>query len=433
MSDRGTASRDEPFRTAVPVAAVRNTAPDSRGAATGPPVGPDHEQTVMHPRDERVRPAPIAVPQTVLDDLHRRLSNTRWAEPVPGTGWDAGADVSYIRELCDYWRDEYDWRAQERSLNRFPLYLCEVDGVDLHFWWVRSGSPDAIPLLLAHGWPGSIVEFQHLIEPLTDPVHHGGEAQDAVDLVIPSLPGYGFGGQPREPGWGLERCARAMHTLMTSLGYDRFGMQGGDWGAMITSKVASMYPESVIGLHLNFGIASSQIDMDDPAQSETPEAREAIARRRHFLQEEWGYWLQQATRPMSVAIAQADSPAGLAAWIVEKFRSWSDWDDHFEESLSKDVLLTNLMFYWAPNSIASSARMYYERRHDNAAYEYPKVEVPTGFAAFPKENLPAIRPWVEARYDLRQFTAMPRGGHFASLEEPELLLADIRSFFRLVR
>lgn len=381
-----------------------------------------------------LRPAPIHVSDAVLDDLRDRLRRTRWATPIPGAGWDAGADVAYIRELCRYWAEEYDWRAQEQALNRFALYRCEVDGVDLHFWWVKGRSSASVPLLLAHGWPGSLVEFHHLIEPLTDPVAGGGDTLDSFDVVIPSLPGYGFGGQPQEPGWGLARCAEALHTLMTEkLGYTRFGTQGGDWGAMITSKIASLHPESVIGAHLNFGIASTQIDMDAVERSGDEAALRALARRRTFLRDEWGYWLAQATRPMSVAISQADSPAGLAAWIVEKFRAWSDWDDDFETLFSKDFLLTNLMFYWAPNSVASAARMYYERRGDDAAYVYPKITVPTGFAAFPRENLPVVRPWVEAQYNVVQYTTMPRGGHFAAVEQPELLLADIRSFFRLLR
>lgn len=381
-----------------------------------------------------IRPAPIHVPDQELTDLRERLSRIRWAKPVPGTGWDAGADVRYVRELCEYWRDGYNWREQEAAINRFELFRCEVDGIDLHFWWRRSATPGAVPLLLVHGWPGSIVEFQHLITPLTDPAAGGADAGDAFDVVIPSLPGYGFGGQPQEAGWGLTRCAEALHTLMTDkLDYPRFGTQGGDWGAMITSKIASLHPQSVIGAHLNFGIASTQIDMDAVEKFGDGAAKQALARRRAFLRDEWGYWSVQATRPLSVAIAQADSPAGLAAWIVEKFRAWSDWREDLEELFSKDVLLTNIMFYWAPNSIASAARMYYERRLDDAAYVYPRVLVPTGFAAFPRENLPVVRSWVEAQYDVRQYTEMPRGGHFAALEQPDLLLADIRSFFRLVR
>jgi pimeloyl-ACP methyl ester carboxylesterase len=380
------------------------------------------------------RPAPIQVPQTVLDDLAERLARTRWAEPVPGTGWEAGADVDYVRDLCAYWRDGYDWRAQEAALNGYPLYAVEVDGVELHFWWVRGKGPSPVPLLLLHGWPGSIVEFQHLIEPLTDPAASGGDQADSFDVVIASLPGYGFGGKPQERGWGPTRCAEAFNTLMTErLGYDRFGTQGGDWGALITSKLGSAHPESVLGVHLNFALGGDQVDLEAAERSGDEAARRAAAVRKAFAAEEGGYGAVQGTKPVSLGIAQADSPAGLAAWIVEKFRSWSDWDDDFESLFSRDTLLTNLMFYWAPNSIASAARLYYERRRDPGARDYPRVEPPTALAVFPKELLPVTREWMEEVYNLVRWTEMARGGHFAALEQPELLLEDIRAFFRELR
>jgi microsomal epoxide hydrolase len=374
------------------------------------------------------------VPQSTLDDLHERLARTRWAIPVEGTGWGAGADVEYIRDLCAYWRDGYDWRANEASLNRFPLYLCEVDGVDFHFWWVRGRGSGTVPLLLLHGWPGSIVEFQALIEPLTDPGSIGSASEQCFDVIIPSLPGYGFGGRPHEQGWGVTRTAEAFHTLMTDrLGYERFGLQGGDWGAIISHKLAAAHPESVLGLHLNLGLGRLHLDLDAlQAQATSEREREVIAWRREWDREEFGYAIVQGTKPMSLAIAQADSPAGTAAWIIEKFRRWSDCDGDVESVFSRDTLLTNIMFYWAPNAVASSARMYYEARNDPGVAGLARVEVPTALAVFPRES-PVARSWMEDRFELRRWTEMPRGGHFAALEQPELLVDDIRSFYSALR
>lgn len=338
-----------------------------------------------------LRPAPIAVPQAVLDDLAERLARTRWAQPLEGTGWDAGADVDYVRDLCAYWRDGYDWRAHEAALNRFDLFTCEVDGIDLHFWWVRGQGLRRVPLLLLHGWPGSIYEFHGLIEPLTDPAATGGDAADCFDVVIPSLPGYGFGGRPREPGWGTARTAAAFHTLMTErLGYGRFGVQGGDWGAIIGRRLAAAHAESVVGLHLNLGIGRVSLDLDAlEAAATTDREREILAWRRAWDRNEFAYADVHGTKPMSLAIAQADSPAGLAAWIVEKFRRWSDCDGDVESVFDRDTLLTNIMFYWAPNSVASAARMYYEARREPDRTAVPRVEVPTALAVFPQQ--PAAR------------------------------------------
>jgi pimeloyl-ACP methyl ester carboxylesterase len=379
-------------------------------------------------------PARIDVPQAVLDDLAERLARTRWAQPVEHTGWDAGADVSYVRALCEYWRDGYDWRRHEAALNRFPLFSCEVDGIDLHFWWVRGRGTRPVPLLLLHGWPGSIFEFHGLIEPLVDPAATGGDPSDSFDVVIPSLPGYGFGGRPREPGWGVTRIANAFRTLMTDrLGYLRFGVQGGDWGSIIGHKLAADHPDSVLGLHLNLGLGRSHIDLDRlSGQATTDQEREVIAWRRAFDAQEFGYAIIQGTKPMSLAIAQADSPAGTAAWIVEKFRRWSDCNGDLESAFSRDTLLTNIMFYWAPNSVASSARLYYETRRDAGMADVARVEAPTALAVFPKES-PVARAWMSERFNLRRWTVMPRGGHFPALEQPELLLEDIRAFFRDLR
>jgi epoxide hydrolase len=374
-----------------------------------------------------LRPFRIDVPAEVLDDLRRRLSSTRWPEPIPGAGWEYGAQIESVRELCEYWRNAYDWRGEEARLNAYPQFLAEVDGVDLHFWHVRGHGPNPFPLLLIHGWPGSMFEFFGLIEQLTNPAANGGRPEDAFDVVIPALPGFGFGGKPQERGWGITRIATAFETLMTrDLGYSHYGIQGGDWGGIIAAKMGSAHAANVAGLHLNFVVA--------PPPSELNEAdREAIARRDAFQVAETGYSNVQGTTPDSLTVAQTDSPAGLAAWILEKFQVWSDCDGDPFAAVSMDTLLTNLMFYWAPNSVASAARIYYEARRDPDGFRYAKVQVPTAVAVFPKEPWRAPRNWAEQRFNLVRWTEMSKGGHFAALEQPELLLKDVRSFFGTIR
>jgi len=375
------------------------------------------------------RPYRIDVPQPVLDDLRTRLANTRWPDPIPGTGWDYGADVAYIKELCAYWREGYDWRLHEGHLNRYPQFLSTVDGVDIHYWHVRGKGPNPFPLLLVHGWPGSIFEFYHLIGRLTDPAAHGGDAADAFDVVIPALPGYGFGGKPTERGWGPSRSGDAFNTLMTTeLGYARYGTQGGDWGGIITARMASVHGAHVAGAHLNFVIG-----FPPPDAESTPEGKAAVEARNQFQAEETGYSLTHGTKPMSLAIAQADSPAGIAAWIVEKFRTWSDCGGGVESVYTKDQLLTNIMFYWAPNSIASAARMYYEARRDPGAFGWAPIEAPVGVSVFPKEIYRSPRAWAEPRMNIRHWVEHDKGGHFAAMERPNELLEDVRAFFRTVR
>ncbi len=373
------------------------------------------------------RPFSIAVPQATLDDLKQRLAKTRWPEAIPGVGWDYGADTAYIKELCDYWRDGYDWRLHEGHLNRYPQFLCEVDGVDLHYWHVKGKGPNPFPLLMVHGWPGSIFEFYHLIGRLTDPAAHGGDPADSFDVVIPALPGYGFGGKPKERGWGPTRTAAAFDQLMVrELGYERYGTQGGDWGGIITARMGSAHPEHIAGLHLNFVIGQPPADIPED-QKVFAEAMAA------FQRDETGYSLTHSTKPNSLAIAQADSPAGIAAWIVEKFRTWSDCDGNVESVYTKDQLLTNIMFYWAPNSIGSAANMYYESRRDGGAFGWAKVTPPVGVAVFPREIYRSPRSWVEPRYNVVRWTEFQKGGHFAAMERPNELLEDVRAFFRTIR
>lgn len=369
------------------------------------------------------RPFTIDVPDGELSDLRRRLAATRWPGSIPGSGWDYGADVAYIRSLCDYWRTSYDWRLHERALNAHPQYLCEVDGVDIHFWHIRGQGGAPLPLLLIHGWPGSLAEFLDIIGPLSAPAAHGLTGEPPFDLVIPSLPGFGFSGKPRDRGWGVSRIASSFHTLMTrELGYSRYGVQGGDWGGIISAKMASVYGDSIAGAHLNFVVALPPGEMDD-------EEKAFWEQRNRFQAQETGYSNIQGTKPDSLTVAQSDSPAGLAAWIVEKFRAWSDCGGVVESAFTRDQLLTNLMLYWLPNSAASAARIYYESMRDPGAFFYPRVETPTGIAVFPKEPWRAPRRWAEERFNVVHWTEMPRGGHFAAMEQPALLAGDIRAFF----
>ena len=375
------------------------------------------------------RPFAIDVPQEVLDDLQRRLDATRWPRAIPGTGWDYGADVDYVRELCGYLARRLRLAPlgarAERAL-RLPLRSRRYR----HPLLARARErprPVSAPLLI-HGWPGSIFEYHELIGPLTDPAAHGGDPADALDVVVPALPGFGFGGEPQERGWGPARIAAAFDTLMTrELGYERYGVQGGDWGGIIAARMGADHADHVTAIHITLAPGAP------PQGEELNEAEQrALERVQQFQAQETGYSNVQGTKPMSLGIAQADSPAGIAAWIAEKFRTWSDCDGDLEGVYTKDQILTNVMFYWAPNSIASAARIYYESRREPPPAN-ARVEVPVGVAAFPEEVIPAVRRWVEPRFNVQHWTDMPRGGHFAALEAPELLLEDVRAFFRTLR
>lgn len=373
------------------------------------------------------RPFTIHVPDAVLDDLRARLANTRWPIGMPGDGWDYGANLDYLKELCEYWRTSFDWRAQEAKLNAYPQFMSTIDGLDFHYYHVRGNGPNPFPLILVHGWPGSVFEFHHLIGELTDPAAHGGDAADSFDVVVPALPGYGFGGQPTERGWGPTRTAAAFDKLMSDeLGYARYGTQGGDWGGIITARMAANHANHVAGSHLNFIIAP-------PPANPGPEDKALADARNLFQAQETAYSALHGTKPMSLAIAQSDSPAGMAAWIVEKFRTWSDCDGDIESVYTKDQLLTNIMFYWATNSNDSASRMYYESRRDPGMGSRTKIEPPIGAAVFPKEIYRSRREWAEPIYNIKRWTEFDKGGHFAALERPQELLGEIRAFFREIR
>jgi epoxide hydrolase len=370
----------------------------------------------------------IHVDDTELEDLDRRLRAVRLPDQIEGTGWEYGIPIDYLRELVTYWRDTYDWRAQEARLNELEHFRTRIDGQSIHFVHARSARADAFPLLLVHGWPGSVVEFLDVIPRLTDPEAHGGAAADAFHVVAPSLPGYGFSEPTRTTGWDPWRVARAFVELVRRVGYSRYGAQGGDWGAQVVTRIGALDAEGCAGIHLNMAIV-------EPPEEQMPLAEDeqaALATMARFQREEAGYAFEQGTKPQTVGVGLNDSPAGLLAWIVEKFRTWSNCDGHPENVFTRDQLLTNVMTYWVTRTITSSARLYWELMHaGERAPEY--VSVPTGVANYPKEVFRFPRSWVERRFHVTHWTDMPRGGHFAAMEQPDLFVDDLRTFFRTVR
>ena len=373
----------------------------------------------------------IHVEDSVLADLNGRLARTRLPDQIPGSGWDYGSDRAYMEELLAYWRIEYDWREHEAQLNALPHFKTEIDGIDAHFVHVRSPEENATPLVITHGWPGSVYEFMDVIGPLADPAAHGGDPADAFHLVLPSMPGYGFSGPSHNRGMSVDRVAGVVATLMDRLGYDRYGAQGGDWGSGVASWLARDHPGHLIGIHLNM------VGGGPPEGMENPE--DGIAEwelKRHKERAAWwggenAYGNIQGTKPLTLGYSLNDSPAGLAAWIVEKFRAWSDCNGDIESRFTKDQLLTNIMLYWVTESMPSAVRIYYESRRSGRKAE--RTEVPTAVAVFPGEIFFSPRKWVEARYNVVQWTEMPRGGHFAAMEEPGLFVDDVRQFFRTLR
>jgi len=380
---------------------------------------------------DAVIPFKIHVADSVLADLKQRLARTRLPGEITGSDWDYGTNLAYLKELVAYWQQKFDWRAAERRLNQFDQFTTTIDGLDIHFIHQRSKNPNAMPIAITHGWPGSIVEFTKIIPLLTDPAAHGGNASDAFHVVAISLPGFGFSGKPVERGYGPERMAGILAKLMARLGYTRYGLQGGDWGSSISRFAAINDASHVVGLHTNFCLAGPPPGAKDPNEGVTAAELERTRARQTFFDTERGYFLEQSTKPQTIGYALDDSPAGLAAWIVEKFRSWSDVNGNVEQKFTKDELLTNIMLYWVTQSGASSARIYYENQR--AKPPQGRVQVPTACAVFPKEISIAPRRWVEAQYNVTRWTEMPRGGHFAAMEEPTLLAEDIRAFFGTLR
>jgi pimeloyl-ACP methyl ester carboxylesterase len=376
-----------------------------------------------------VTPFQVAIPERDLEDLRDRLTRTRWAEPETVGDWSQGIPLGYIQELCEYWRGGYDMHRCEARLNALPQFRTELDGLGIHFLHVRSPHPGALPLLLTHGWPGSIVEFLPVIAPLVDPPAHGGSAEDAFDVICPSLPGYGFSDKPAQTGWGTRRIAAAWAELMARLGYSRYGAHGGDWGSMITMWLAAHDADHLAGIHLTMPVAPP----GELEAEEDPSGREQAALADYAQHRRWGtgYSRQQSTRPQTLGYGLVDSPAGQCAWIVEKFWAWTDCDGHPENAVGRDDLLDNVMLYWLPATAASSARLYWESFRDR---DFPVIDVPTGCSIFPREIIRLPRRVAERRFtDLRHWRELERGGHFAALEQPEVLVEELRAFFRHVR
>jgi pimeloyl-ACP methyl ester carboxylesterase len=379
---------------------------------------------------DAIRPFRIEASDDQLDDLRRRLRATRWPDAELVDDWSQGIPLAYVQEVCGYWAEKYDWRERERRLNAFPQFRTDVDGLGIHFYHVRSPHADALPLVMTHGWPGSVVEFQKVISPLSDPTAHGGDAADAFHVVCPSLPGYGFSDKPTARGCGIERIADLWAALMARLGYGRYVAQGGDWGAMVTTHIGIQDPGHCAGLHLNMPIAAP-----DPATMNdlTPAEQGALAGMAHYGEWDSGYSKQQSTRPQTLGYGLVDSAAGQAAWILEKFWAWTDCDGHPENVLSRDELLDNVMLYWLPGTGASSARLYWEsfRSQTQALAE---ITVPSGASIFPKEIFRMSRRWAEKRFTkLVYWNELERGGHFAAFEQPATFVNEVRSCFRQMR
>jgi pimeloyl-ACP methyl ester carboxylesterase len=379
-------------------------------------------------------PLTIEVPNAVLDDLDRRLEATRWPGEIPEADWDYGTNLGYMRELVGYWRTRFDWRAQERRINAFHHYKTVVDGLGIHFIHEPGDGPNPMPLIVTHGWPGSFFEMYKLIPLLTDPGSHGGDPADAFEVVVPSMPGYGFSDHPTERGLHVFKIADLWAKLMTEgLGYPRFGAQGGDWGASVTAYLGFAHPDRLTGIHVtSMTRPTPYLGAGSRALSAAEQAY--LGQREAWLRDEGGYSHIQGTKPQTLAYGLNDSPAGLAAWIVEKYRTWSDCHGDVEGRFTKDELLTTVMIYWVTQSITSSTRLYYEtQRQPWTLRQGERIGVPSAMAAFPRELSRPPREWGERSFNVQRWTEMPRGGHFAALEEPELLAEDIRAFFRPLR
>jgi microsomal epoxide hydrolase len=380
---------------------------------------------------EAIRPFLLDVPQVDLDDLSRRLAATRWPDELPGAGWSRGVPLAYLRELAEYWLTGYDWRLHEAKLNQFPQFTTVIDGARVHFLHVRCSLSHALPLLMTHGWPGSVVEFLDVIGPLAEPQAHGGEPADAFHLVIPSIPGFGLSGPTPEAGWDVPRIARAWAELMRRLGYGRYGAQGGDWGYAISRELAVTDAEHVVGIHLNTLLTPPPADPAGLSEL-TPDDRARLERPARAEPEMSGYARIQGTRPQTLAYALTDSPAGQLAWIAEKFREWTDGAD--EHAIPRDLLLTNVMLYWLTATAGSSARLYWERLHSSAPPRHgERPATPVGVAVFAGDLARPVRRLAERDHNIVHWSEFDRGGHFAALEQPGLLTRDIRAFFRPLR
>ncbi len=376
----------------------------------------------------QIRPFTLAIPQVQLDILHTRLDNARWPERETVADWSQGVPLAALQSFVQHWRHSYDWRRCEERLNSLEQHITEIDGLDIHFLHIRSAHEDAIPLIMTHGWPGSVIEFMGVIEPLTNPCAHGGRAEDAFHLVIPSLPGFGFSGKPSATGWGVEKIARSWGELMARLGYTRWVAQGGDWGSAVTSSIGAQNIAGCAGIHLNMPIGRpTPEDLANPSPAEL----KALGALKHYQDWDSGYSTQQRTRPQTVGYGLVDSPVGLAGWIYEKMWAWTDNNGAPEDALSRDAMLDNIMLYWLSASGASSARLYWESFGNFAGRE---ITLPVAVSAFPKEILPTPRKWAERDYkNIVHWGELDKGGHFAAWEQPEAFVRELRTAFGLMR
>lgn len=374
----------------------------------------------------------IQIPEDVLIDLKYRLDHIRWPDQLENVAWERGTEKGYLQSLVSYWSEQYDWRAQEAELNRLPQFRCTVDGVDVHFIHERGRGPNPLPIILTHGWPDSFIRYKKMIPLLADPARYGGDPNDAFDVIVPSIPGFGFSGKPTVGGVNNSTVSELWAKLMTEeLGYETFAAAGGDMGSGVTRYLAAIHPELLVGIHVtDLGIIRQLMTAHDEA-SLSKEELQYKADVQKWIVEEGGYISLQATKPQTLAYGLSDSPVGLAAWIVEKFRSWSDQDCEFDKKFGNDELLTNIMIYWITNTIGPSAHRYFENTH--SLPQLGRIDVPTGVALFPSDVLLPPREWAEKNLNIMRWTHMPRGGHFAAMEEPELLAEDIRAFFRQFR
>src|SRR6266850_4410905 len=373
-------------------------------------------------------PFKVDVPQAALDDLKERLAKTRWPERETVGDWSQGVPLQKAQALVAYWRDKYDWRRFEARINAFPQYRTQIDGVGIHFIHMRSPQQNALPIILTHGWPGSVVEFMEVIGPLSDPTRYGGRAEDAFHVVVPSLPGFAFSDKPAETGWEVNRIARAWATLMQRLGYDRWVAQGGDWGAGVTHALAKQRPQGLVAAHVNWQFVFPEKLPENP----TPAERKAIDRAAWFSNDQAGYFREHATRPQTIGYPLADSPAGQALWIYEKFQAWTDNHGNPEDALNVDAMLDNISLYWFTNSAASSARIYWENtRAGLASLSKGRIELPMAASVFPREIFSPPRAWAEALWpNLFYWNELDKGGHFAAFEQPALFTEELRKAFR---
>jgi len=380
-----------------------------------------------------LKPFSVHVSDETLSDLKQRLLATRWPDHI-GEPWQYGTDQNTLKALVDHWLHAFDWRQEEARLNQFDQFLVSIRGRNTHFFHARSPHPDALPLLMTHGWPGSVAEFLKIIPMLTNPEQHGGQASDAFHVICPSIPGYGFSDPATLPGFDQQEVAKDHITLMETLGYPRYGLQGGDWGSAISSWHARLAPSRIAGLHLNLIFAPRPRDAADPMENVSEDEATRLNASRLKMVDGVGYQAIQGTKPQTLGVGLNDSPAGLLAWILEKFHGWTHHEGDLWQAITKDELLTNVMIYWVTQSITSSARLYFESSHVNSAlFADGRIEVPTGHAVFPGELYLPPRAWAEKLYNITHWEVQPRGGHFAALEAPECLSEDLRRFFRSLR